>query len=114
MLDACVSLMKRGTYAIVNTIFKSVQQLIQSSPETAVYNKFEETWKIFEEFMQWIGSERPDPHYNLRPIGAKLAPTVIDALRTIFKPSVAKESPSVQSGKTALSLCNLLKKVRTR
>jgi hypothetical protein len=102
--------MKRGTYSIVSTIFKSLQEMSQSCSD-CVYKKFNETWKIFEEFMLWIGAEKQESHFNQRPIGTKLAPIILDALRTILKPSIAKEYPSILNSKLVQSMCILLKKV---
>ncbi len=110
LLDAGVRLMRRGTYSIVNTVFRSLQQLTQACPDS-IYKRFEETWKVFEEFMQWIGSERQDARFNQRPIGSKLAPAVVDSLRTLLRPEFVHDNPVVQSNNTVQGLYLLLRRL---
>lgn len=110
LLEGCIRLIKLGTYTIINSVFKSLQQIAEPGRD-CICKRFEDTWKIFDEFMLWMGNDKKGGQCILRPIGTKLAPTIIEALRAIFKLENSEAKALILNVSTFKNLCKLLKKV---
>ena len=76
-----------------------------------VYRRFDEVWRIVVESINWVISNRPDPHSHARPLVIKLAPAIIDTIKCVFTRETAKEYPVVLAEKTLNGLYELLRKV---
>ncbi len=79
--------------------------------KTCVYHKFDETWRIFVESINWIINDKPGTHAHARPLVIKLTPVIVDSFKTIFSSEVTAEHGPVLSEKIQASLYVLLRKM---
>ena len=112
VLETFTRLMSHSTYAIINAVLKAMQQLAVPCKDL-MHKRLEETWRIFEELMIWIGgAEHQIGPYNQRPIGSGLSPVVVGALRAVFCHEVMGEyKVSAVTSKMVQGICELSAKV---
>jgi len=112
MLENWTDLSKNSSFEILATIYKSIQQMVTKC-KICVYRRFEETWKIYIDSINWIINDKPNTSTtaHARPLVIKLTPTIVESFKTIFSAEIAKECELVLNEKVLSSLYQLIRKI---
>jgi len=123
LIETLSRLMKRGSFSIINSVLRGIQQLSYNFKDL-INSNIDDIWLIFQEFMIWINMDNQITPYHQRPVGARLSNIVIDALKAVFNPNsitnfdirnqenqTIQIKPIILSKKTLLGICELLRKV---
>ena len=114
ILNSSIELIQGGTFEILLRVIKSLMELTLKCRE-CVFKKFEDTWKIFNEFMSWVGVEKHEGAAGLanfsRPASSKIIPAVIDCLKKIFTVENATSYPNINEIKIQNGVYTLIKKL---
>ena len=101
-----------GSSELIIDIFKAIQETI-SGFRAVFFNNAASSFVLFEEVLDWIGSERQDSHSIAKPVHLKLSAVLIDSLKEIYSSDNVDDFPILLSRNCVDTLLALLRKIIT-